>query len=78
MTPADCQGEINRCAAFAGLHLVRMLRVMPTVGADVKRLLWEFKLSPQPFQEQSLVIEKSPLDYTDEYRNLCREFYLKF
>lgn len=78
VTPADCQGEINRCAAFAGLHLVRMLRVMPTVRADVKRLLWEFKLSPQPFQEQSLVIEKSPLDYTDEYRNLCREFYLKF
>ncbi len=78
VTPADCQGEINRCAAFAGLHLVRMLHVVPTEGADVKRLLWEFKLSPQLLQEQRLVIEKSPLDYTDEYRSLCRDFYLKF
>ncbi len=78
VTPADCQEEVNSCAAFAGLHLVRMLRVVPTEGADVKRLLWEFKLSSQPLQEQSLVIEKGPLDYTDEYRNLCRDFYLKF
>lgn len=78
VTPADCEAEINRCAAFAGLHLVRIMRVASTEEGEVKRLLWEFMAVSQPLQQQSLSIERSPLCYTDEYRDLCRDFYLKF
>ena len=56
-----------------------MAEVMPVAGAAPKRLLWELVPRQCRLQERTqLAIEHSPLDYTDEYRRLCRDFYLKF
>ena len=78
VTPADCEQHINECAAFAGMHLTRLLKVAPVKGSEVKRLLWEFSLKPTDVEEQLIAIEIAPLCYTDEYKALCRDFYLKF
>ncbi len=65
--------------AWCGYSPLRITEVAPVEGAAPKRLLWE--LVPRQGVEAErtrLAIEHSPLDYTDEYRRLCRDFYLKF
>lgn len=63
------------------LFVVRRCDVYSRVGVAVKRQLCEFSRTPsegEP-QNETLIIEgETHLQYTDEYRDLTREFYLKF
>lgn len=64
------------------LLLTRRCEVFGRDGLPSKRLLSEYMLCGQPIQlleSESLVIEGDKRgDYTAEYRELTREFYLKF
>lgn len=79
VAPADCESQVLEDCAWCGYSPLRITEVAPVDGAAPKRLLWE--LVPRQGVETErtqLAIEHSPLNYTDEYRRLCRDFYLKF
>ncbi|MDR3188246.1 MAG: hypothetical protein LBT94_03555, partial [Prevotellaceae bacterium] len=66
-------------AAGAGLYCVRKLNVSTKKGKPVKRLLMELSRERRRLEEQDLYIENSLLNsYTDDYKALTKDFYLKF
>lgn len=71
-------------ASREGLRLSRRTDVFPTPRSQAKRSLLEFrKVSERDVtggvcESGTLVIENAPLDYTSEYMELTRDFYLKF
>lgn len=66
-------------AAGAGLYCVRKLNVSTKKGKPVKRLLMELSRERRRLEEQDLYIEDSLLNsYTDDYKALTKDFYLKF
>ncbi len=57
----------------------RILRVYPTPTASPKRFLAEFSFQPFECVEADLVIEAGGRhQYSEEYKNLTKEYYLKF
>ena len=66
-------------AAEQGLYCVRKTNVLPKPGQKPKRLLLEFQQSKRPFTEQQLVVELNKRhQYSDDYKNLTKDFYLAF
>lgn len=63
----------------AGYHLSRECQVKPTPEKPVHRLMqeWSSESVEKPAVEE-LTIELSRHRYSDEYKKLCREFYLNF
>lgn len=77
------EGELFREMAEAkGLHLRRLTRVKTTPEKAEKRLLMQFGFTAKPqVSESTLIIEKDNLNaqnYTDEYKELTKEYYLYF
>ncbi len=68
----------SEMAQQLGLHCVRQLDVCPTPQQPPKRTLMTFGCSPLPLEQTSLVIETARHCYTDEYRQLTKDFYLNF
>ena len=66
-------------AARGVLFLSRRCDVYPKPSAAVKRVMMEFSLSPQlpPTAEQLTIESDTHHDYTEAYRALTRDFYLK-
>ncbi len=68
------QGKINQHRLFAQ----RITSVIPTVGGKPKRLLIEIgKTEPATIDTNELAIEIARHQYTEDYINLTRDFYLK-
>lgn len=66
-------------AAEKGLYCVRQTNVLPNPGKAPKRLLLEFTKIKKPLVEQEIIIELNKRhEYSDAYKNLTRDFYLKF
>jgi tRNA1Val (adenine37-N6)-methyltransferase len=77
------EGEKFREQASAkGLHLTRITHVKTTPEKVEKRWLMQFAFTPKAqISDSSLVIEKDNLNaqnYTEEYRELTKEYYLYF
>ena len=72
--------EFEKYLSLTQLHLVRRCDVHPTTGAAVKRVMAEFaKSKTATLTLENITIEQECRgDYTDEYRALTKEFYLKF
>ena len=72
--------EFDKYLAITRLHLVRRCDMHPTTGAAVKRVMAEFsKHASVEITRENITIEKEQRgDYTDEYRALTKDFYLKF
>ena len=64
-------------ARETGLFPSRLNRVKGHPGAPVKRSLLEFTREAGPCMEEELTIEEGRHTYTDRYRELTRDFYLK-
>ncbi|MGM9816584.1 MAG: tRNA1(Val) (adenine(37)-N6)-methyltransferase [Lepagella sp.] len=77
--PADQMGELVEAAKEIGLNLWRCTRVKGHADAPIKRALLEFGKSPTATPEETLLtLETAPGQPTEEYRRLCKDFYLKF
>ncbi len=77
------EGELFRELAEAkGLYLRRLTRVKTTPEKPEKRSLMQFGFTSKPqVSESTLVVEKDNLNaqhYTDEYKELTKEYYLYF
>jgi tRNA1Val (adenine37-N6)-methyltransferase len=59
------------------LWVARCCYVKGRVGGEVKRVLLEFVKEATPVEQTTLAIETAPLQYTDEYCALTKDFYLK-
>ena len=72
--------EFEKYLTITHLYLARRCDVYPKVGADVKRVMAEFaKLETSDVKRETITIEQEKRgDYTDEYRTLTKDFYLKF
>ncbi len=72
--------EEERVIAFAKaneLFPYRITRVRGTATAPVKRSLLQFSFTEQNMEETELTLEISRHDYTQEFKELVKEFYLK-
>ena len=75
--PAGREEELCALACREGLHFVRQTAVTPVLGHAAKRILAELSASPASCPERdTLVIEKSPGEYTGDFVALTRAFYL--
>ncbi|MCD7937942.1 MAG: methyltransferase [Tannerellaceae bacterium] len=76
--PIDKQEELYSLTGKYGLYPVRQTVVYPTPDSSPKRILAEFSPIPlQTFKTDQLFIEISRHQYTPEYIELTKEFYLK-
>ncbi|MBE6198224.1 MAG: methyltransferase domain-containing protein [Rikenellaceae bacterium] len=72
--------EFEKYLSLTQLHLVRRCDIYPIEGGAVKRVMGEFaKQKPTEISHENIAIERGQRgDYTDEYRDLTKDFYLKF
>jgi tRNA1Val (adenine37-N6)-methyltransferase len=74
--------QFVQLAATHGLHLRRIMRVKSTPDKIEKRWLMQFGFQGKPqISDSTLVMEKDPQvrhSYTDEYKELTKEYYLQF
>lgn len=64
-------------ASKVALFPKRLKRVKGTPSSDVKRSLIEFTSTKTDILTSELIIETTRHDYTEEYINLTKDFYLK-
>lgn len=71
--------ETNFVEIAAKLKLFpnRITRVRGTSDSSIKRSLLEFSFSKSEIKEDELILEKSRHEYTEEYKDLVKDFYLK-
>ena len=72
--------EFEKYLTITQLNIVRRCDVHPVEGGAVKRIMAEFaKQKPTTIAYETIAIEKGRRgDYTDDYRALTKDFYLKF
>lgn len=69
---------IAEASAF-GLHCNEILKIKPLPSAQVRRLVVTFSSQKTKTVEKFLTIEHGPRhEFTEEYRALTKDFYLKF
>lgn len=79
--PASDGGSFLKQASGVGLHCTRRCAVHPRSDKPAKRLLMEFRRcsTELPTVDQSLVVETEQRhEYTAEFRQLTKDFYLRF
>lgn len=72
--------NFRELAEQKGLHLSKLLRVRTRLDKEEeKRHLMQFEIKPTEFSESTLVIEKDERkSYTEEYKNLTKDYYIHF
>lgn len=75
--PTDGRECFLRSAACHGLHLSRQTLVHTKCGAEPKRVLLSLKFKVAECLADDLTIELSRHVYTEEYKALTKDFYLK-
>lgn len=66
-------------ASFYGLFCIKIIKIKPLPASVVRRLILTFSRTRQEVVQQSLTIESGTRhDFTNEYKNLTKDFYLKF
>lgn len=77
--PIESLQELEQLAILNNLWIVRLCRVKPNPIKPVFRILVELTNSECVVQEEDLMIEfEKHHDYTPEYKELTKDFYLKF
>lgn len=75
--PADNDSLVEEWVTFSPLHIGRKVHVSTIAGAAPKRTLWELVQGQTEMVQSTLVIEKEPRVFSEEYVNLTKDFYLK-
>lgn len=76
--PAAQADSFIGMARASGFGVLRLLNVKPYPDASPNRVLIEFIFNQHPAQVGDLAIRERSGSYTDAYRTLTRDFYLKF
>lgn len=65
-------------AATKGLYCNRICEVFPKLHGNIKRIMAEFSFKRYTTQNEKLIIATENRDYTEQYKSLTKDFYLKF
>ncbi|WP_423130430.1 tRNA1(Val) (adenine(37)-N6)-methyltransferase [Gaoshiqia sp. Z1-71] len=77
--PADQEGRLRFLACDLGLYINRFCPVLPDETREPHRILAELSCSPGQADGYRVIIRNSEsAEYTDQYRELTRDFYLAF
>ena len=77
--PYDQKSKCHKLATDSGLFPQRILNVRPKPGYDFIRTLMEFSFTQNRIIEDELIIEMNKRhSYSEEYKALTKDFYLKF
>lgn len=79
LPPAEA--ELFLSASRGRLFLTRKCEVWSTPTSGVKRVMMELQRevpSTPPASEKLIIEDKGPMGYSDDYKALTRDFYLKF
>jgi tRNA1Val (adenine37-N6)-methyltransferase len=75
--PNKEESDFIELASRAGLYPKRMLHVKGNPNTEIKRSLIEFSFQEQDVNLSELIIEISRHQYTQDYIDLTKDFYLK-
>lgn len=78
VVPSEASSLIDTSAAISGLFLVRRCLVRTTPKKQPRRMLLTFSLIPSPVVEEEGVIQDSPSEPSEWYRNLICDFLLRY
>lgn len=76
--PFDKYDKISSIAEDLKLNQKRVCYIKGNSETKIKRVLLELTNLKVQKEESQLVIEVSRNNYTEEYKKLCKDFYLKF
>lgn len=78
--PADLRLNLLEIAKQNGLSLHRIAEIFDRKGKSSIRIMAEFKksISAKPIEEQIYIRDAESGDYTEQYKTLTKDFYLKF
>ena len=80
VVPFSEEGRLVVLASKVGLSLNRSLHIKGNPNSDIKRSLLEFSFNETEMQKSmrtELIIETTRHQYTEDYINLTKDFYLK-
>lgn len=77
IVPHDKQREVLASAKENGLYLQALTEVRGNPDAPVKRNLMQFGREKKDITLGELIIERGRHNYTEDYRRLTRDFYVK-
>lgn len=69
--------QFTALAKDHGLHVVRRMEFRSRAHKPVERLLLEFSRQAADVKEESLILHDQGEEWSEDYRRLTREFYLK-
>ncbi|MBN8696971.1 MAG: methyltransferase [Bacteroidetes bacterium] len=74
------ESELFRDLALENkLYLTKLTRVITRADKPEKRWLMRFEFTPRSFSESAIIIEKDERhSYTEEYKELTKDYYLAF
>ena len=78
--PADLQSNLFELALKNGLSVRRTAEIFDRQGRNQIRIMAEFKksVSAEPINEKIYIRNVESNDYTEQYKTLTKDFYLKF
>lgn len=77
--PSEQTDSLTEYAGTIGLNLYRKLIMTGREGRPPKRTFIEFAINQENNPKtECITLEKANGEYTNDYRFLCRDFYLKF
>lgn len=75
--PYKNEKEFRKLATAENLHLHKITHVQGHKNAPIKRSLLAFSRKESNIEQTNLVIEKERHIYTEDYKKLVQEFYIK-
>ena len=76
--PSEVERAAEDAAWMQGLYPCRRTRVYTKAGKPARRVLVAYSRRLGPVDEDALYIHQAGGDYSDDYRRLTGDFYLKF
>jgi tRNA1Val (adenine37-N6)-methyltransferase len=64
-------------AKDSGLHVIRQLAFYSRQGKPQERWLFEFALAPKELSTETLILHGKGEGWSDDYKTLTKDFYLK-
>lgn len=77
--PADVSNEFQEKARKTGLYINRLTKIKPRILRNENRVLMEFSKIEMDHEDDCIAVYcENGRSYTEEYKNLTRDFYLNF
>ena len=76
--PAEVETVAVDAAARNGLYVERMVRVFTKEGKPQRRVMLSFSILPSPVETVNFYLMNADGSYTNAYRGLTADFYLKW